>query len=532
MHKVTKFITAIFFSLTTFWLWQSSPVLATKTLNWSEPAELQTLDPALSVDTTSSEILRNSYEGLYRLENNGKLSPALVTKEKISSDGLTYTFSLQKNARWSNNDPVTAADFVFSWRRALTPQTGAANVQLFDGIKNAKAIATGQVAPDQLGVVALDKHTLQVTLENKIPYFESLTTAPIFAPLNEKAVTKFGKEYGTSAKKAIFNGPFTVKAWTGPEQKWSLTKNAKYWDKGHVKLDKINFLVTKSTSTSYNMFQSGQLDKTDLSQDQAQALKKNPDFVARKQARIHYLDINKERPALKNLNIRRALSYAIDRKQLVERVLANGSITTESFIPKGLMSYKGQDFSKLAATKVGTSFDKKKAQAYLAKGLKELGQKELTLELLGDDEDLSKKTNEFLQSQLESNLPHVTIKTTNINKKNRITRMQQGDFDLVSTGWGADYQDATSVLDLFTADSHYNFGKWKNPEYDKLLDQAKTNSGAKRISDLLRASDLLNKEQAVIPLYQPALATLLKKDVQALQYAPIGGYNFKTTVVK
>ena len=139
MHKVTKFITAIFFSLTTFWLWQSLPVLATKTLNWSEPAELQTLDPALSVDTTSSEILRNSYEGLYRLENNGKLSPALVTKEKISSDGLTYTFSLQKNARWSNNDPVTAADFVFSWRRALTPQTGAANVQLFDGIKNAKS---------------------------------------------------------------------------------------------------------------------------------------------------------------------------------------------------------------------------------------------------------------------------------------------------------------------------------------------------------------------------------------------------------
>ena len=171
--------------------------------------------------------------------------------------------------------------------------------------------------------------------------------------------------------------------------------------------------------------------------DQAQALKKNPDFVARKQARIHYLDINKERPAIKNLNIRRALSYAIDRKQLVERVLANGSITTESFIPKGLMSYKGQDFSKLAATKVGTSFDKKKAQAYLAKGLKELGQKELTLELLGDDEDLSKKTNEFLQSQLESNLPHVTIKTANINKKNRITRMQQGDFDLVSTGWGS-----------------------------------------------------------------------------------------------
>lgn len=260
--------------------------------------------------------------------------------------------------------------------------------------------------------------------------------APIFSPLDQKAVEKYGKDYGTSATKAVTNGPFNVKGWTGSNQKWQLVKNKHYWDKKQVKLDQIDFLVTKSTATSYNMFQSGQLDKTDLSQDQARQLRTNKEFIARKQARMQYLQFNTQDLVLKNLNVRKALAYAIDRKQLVNSILADGSLRPKSFVPYDLMTYNSKDFAKVSGTKAKISFDRKKAQHYLKLGLKELGKDELELQLLGDDDDISKKVNEYLQSQLEENLPHTKVTTLNINKKSRIERMKKGEFEVVLTGWG------------------------------------------------------------------------------------------------
>lgn len=528
MTKIAKTLLSLTLGLALF----GTSAQAKQTLRWSEPSEIQTLDPALSVDTTSSEMMRNSYEGLYRFENNGQVKKALVKKETRSADGLTYTFTLQKNAKWSNGDRVTAKDFVYSWQRAVDPNTKASNAQLFDGIKNAAAIMAGKKAPTELGVSAVSDHTLKVELEKPLPYFRSLVVAPIFSPLDQKAVEKYGKDYGTSATKAVTNGPFNVKGWTGSNQKWQLVKNKHYWDKKQVKLDQIDFLVTKSTATSYNMFQSGQLDKTDLSQDQARQLRTNKEFIARKQARMQYLQFNTQDLVLKNLNVRKALAYAIDRKQLVNSILADGSLRPKSFVPYDLMTYNAKDFAKVSGTKAKISFDRKKAQHYLKLGLKELGKDELELQLLGDDDDISKKVNEYLQSQLEENLPHTKVTTLNINKKSRIERMKKGEFEIVLTGWGADYQDATSFLNLLRSDSPYNFGKWQNPDYDKLLTSAKEQTGQKRFLTLLKADELLTAEQAVTPLYQPALATLLKKDVKHVIYAPIGGYNFKNVTLK
>ena len=145
-------------------------------------------------------------------------------------------------------------------------------------------------------------------------------------------------------------------------------------------------------------------------------------------------------------------------------ILADGSLRPKSFVPYDLMTYNAKDFAKVSGTKAKISFDRKKAQHYLKLGLKELGKDELDLQLLGDDDDISKKVNEYLQSQLEENLPHTKVTTLNINKKSRIERMKKGEFEVVLTGWGADYQDATSFLNLLRSDSPYNFGKWQNPE--------------------------------------------------------------------
>ena len=505
-----------------------------KVLNWSEVSELQTLDTTTAVDVVSSEIQRNSYEGLYRLADSGKVEKGLVKTAKLSQDGLTYTFTLQKDAKWSNGDKVTAQDFVYSWQRAVDPKTKASNSQLFNGIKNADEITKGTKSPTELGVKAKNSSTLEVTLENKIPYFKSLVAAPVFFPLNKKVVTKYGDKYGTQAKYAVYNGPYTVTNWDGSSQKWTLVKNNKYWDKKHVSLDKINFLVTKSPTTSYNLYQTNKLDETNLSTEQAREMKKNKEFVPRKQARITYLQFNEQGKYLSNANLRKALSYSIDRKQLVNNVLDDGSTIARSFVPKDLMDVDGKDFSKLAASNQGTSYNKKLAQKYLDKALNELGQKKIELTLLGDDDDLSKKVNEFLQAQVEKTLgsKKLELSVQNINKKTRIARMQSGDFDLVQTGWGADYQDAASFLDLFKSNSSYNFGKWNSSEYDKLLATASGQSGQKRVETLKDANDLLLKEQVIAPLFQPAASTLVKAKVKGVVFSGLGGYGFKHASLK
>lgn len=503
-----------------------------KPLYWSEVAEIQTLDPAASVDTTSSEMIHNCYEGLYRIVGNGNVKKALVTGEKLSQDGLTYTFKLRRNAKWSNGDKVTAKDFVYSWRRALDPKTKAGDSQLFEGIKNASAVATGKVAPSELGVYAVDDHTLKVQLERKIPYFKLLTITSIFSPLDQKAVEKYGDKYGTSAETTVYNGPFVLQDWSGTNQKWRLQKNAKYWDKQHVKLKEAEFLVTKSPTTAYNMFQRNQLDKANLDQTQAKQLHASPDFVARKQNRINYLEINKTDPDFANVDIRQALSYAIDRKQLVDSILDDGSTQTRSVVPKEAMTYKRKDFSTVAATKVGTTYDPKLAKLHLKKGLKALGKDSLEFTLLTDDDDLSKRLGEYFQSQLEEHLPNVKVKVMGINKKTRIARMQSGDFEVTLTGYSADYQDATAFLNLFSPDSPFNFGKWDNKEYAKLLDEAKEQSGQKRFGTLVKASKLLSKDQAVVPLYRPAIATVLKNDVKGVTYNSVGIYLFRDVTLK
>lgn len=502
-------------------------VSADNVLNWSEDSELQTLDPATSVDTTSGLMLRNSYEGLYRLGKDGQVKKGLVKTEKVSDDGLTYTFTLQKNAKWSNGDPVTAKDFVYGWQRAVDPKTGASNSNLFEGIKNAADIVAGKMDPKELGVKATDDHTLVVTLDKKIPYFKSLVATQIFSPQNQKVVEKYGKKYGTEAKYSVSNGPFKVTGWNGSNQKWSLVKNNNYWDKKAVKLDKVNFQVAKTTSTSYSMYQQGDLDETMLSTEQARQLKGKNDFVARKQARVDYLEVNKTSKAFANENIRKAISYALNRDQLANKVLGDGTTPTKSFVSKGLMEYKGKDFNQASATDQGTTYNKKLAQEYWQKGLKELGVKSLTFTVLGDDDDLAKKVNEYIQSQLQTNLKGAHVKVQNINKKSRIDRMKQGKFDLVQTGWTADYQDATSFLNLFTKDSAYNFGKYNSEEYDKLMQDAKSQDGDVRWNTLVKANKLLLEDQAVVPLYQPVTATMQNPDVKGLVYNTISEYNFK-----
>lgn len=497
----------------------ASAASSKKALNWSIPSELSTIDPSKVTDTYGGDMVSNTLEGLYRLGKNSKIESGMAKKTTVSDDGLTYTFTLRSNNKWSNGDPVTAQDFVYSWQRTVDPKTASSYAYLFDGIKNANDIMAGTKAPETLGVKAQGKYKLVVTLEKQIPYFKLLMGFDVFFPQNQKAVEKYGDKYGTAAKYMVYNGPFKMVGWDGSNLKWKLVKNNSYWDKKNVKLKQINFQVTKSTTTSYNLYQANKLDQTNLSAEQARQLKNQSGYTVLKQARTNYLEFNQTMPIFQNQKIRQAISYAINRKPLANTVIGGGSTPAKSVVSSGLASRDGVDFVNAAKTSVGTTYNKKKAQQLLQEGLKEIGKDSLSFTLLGDDTDASKKITEYLQSQIEANLPGTKVTVENVPFKTRVTRSQNTDFEVVVSSWQADFSDPISFLDMFTSNNSYNFGKWKNADYDKLITASKTTDAtdpAKRWDDLVAASKLLNEDQGVVPLVQINTPQMIRPDVKGL----------------
>ena len=479
---------------------KSSSGSSKQVLNWNEASELPTMDLSKATDTISFDMLNNSMEGLLRIGKNSKVEPGIAKSYKVSSDGLTYTFNLRKNAKWSNGDKVTADDFVYSWRRTVDPKTQSQYSYLFEGVKNIDDITAGKKAPSTLGIKAVGQYKVVVTLTKKVPYFKLLMGFPSFFPQNKTAVEKYGKKYGTSSKYMVYDGPFKMTGWTGTNLSWTLAKNKDYWDKSNVKLDKINFKVNKSTTTSYNLYQSKKLDQTILSTEQAKQLSNDPGYTIVKEARTNYLEFNQTKKEFQNKKIRQAIG-----------------------------------FTTAAKTTVGVTLNKKKAAQLWKEGLQELGESDMTITLLGDDTDAAKKITEFIQSQLEANLPGIKVEVANVPFKTRLARAEKGQFELLANAWSADFSDAISFLDLFTTGNPYNNGKWSNAEYDKLITASKTTDAGnadKRWDDMVKASKLINEEQPIVPLFQLNTPSLLRTNVKGVVHNTAGvSYNWKEAYI-
>ena len=510
---------------------KSSSSSVKQVLNWNEASELPTMDLSTATDTISFDMLNNSMEGLLRVGKDSKVEPGIAKSYKVSKDGLKYTFNLRKNAKWSNGDAVTAQDFVYSWRRTVDPKTGSQYAYLFDGIKNVDDVLAGKKPTSALGIKADGKYKLTVTLSKKLPYFKLLMGFPSFFPQNQKAVEKYGKKYGTAAKYMVYDGPFKMTGWTGSNLKWSLVKNTNYWDKKHVKLDKINFMVNKSTTTSYNLYQSKKLDQTILSTEQAKQLSNDSAYTVIKEARTNYLEFNQMKKEFQNKKIRQAISYAINRKELATKIMGAGTLPSKGIVSSGLAKRNGVDFADAAKTTAGVSYDKAKAAQLFKEGLKELGQSSISFTLLGDATDTAKKITAYLQSQLESNLPGLTVNVSNVPFKTRLSRSENGQFDVVASAWSADFSDPISFLDLFTSDNSYNNGKWSNAQYDKLVTASKTTDAGNRSArwnDMVKASKILSNEQGVVPLFQLNTPSLLRTNVKGVIHNTAGvSYNWK-----
>ena len=507
-------------------------------LNWTESVDIASVDNSQATDTLSFNILLNTQDSLYRLDKNGKPQAALAQKTTISKDGKTYTFKIRPHAKWSNGDPITAKDFVYSWRRVVNPKTGSQNAFNFFQIKNAKAINSGKMDPDQLGVKAPDDHTFVVSLSRPVSYFKNLVSWPLFAPENQKVVEKYGKAYGTSATKTVSSGPFILKGWDGTNASWTLAKNPHYWDKKHVKLNKVNESVVKDAQTGINLYQNKKVQETVLIGEQVPQFKGQKDLIFRHASGIVRIDMNQKKiKAFQNRDVRRALSLAVNRKQLTKNVLQDGSLEPKGFTPVGLAKdpTTKKDFAKQTVVKDAVSHNLPQAKKLLAKGLKATNTKKLDLELMVDDSPNTKKTGEFVQGELEK-LPKVKVHIQSLPKVQRLSRERKGDYDMVIATWNATISDPINFLDIWESNSTYNDSNWKNEKFDQYLELSENkyaNQPAKRWSYLQKAERELMKDQGTIPLYQVTQAQLLDPKVKGIIYNGSSvPYDWKTAYIK
>ncbi len=498
-----------------------------KVLRVGTDVALPAMDQHIATDGLSFETIGATIEGLYMTAADGSVYPALAESHTMSEDGMTYTFTLRDGVKWSNGDAVTANDFVFSWRRLVDPEMASDYSFIGDvaGLKNAAAIMAGEMATTELGVTATDDKTLVVELERPVPYFLSLTAFTTFFPLNEAFVTEKGEAYGQTPDDLLACGPYKMVEWN-KGYGFKLEKNADYYDADAVKLDALEFRVIKDSQTAAIKFDSGELDMVKLTSELVDNYKDSEAYTNINASYVWYIAPNLDDAVFSNLKARQAIQFAVNKEGIVNNILNDGSTVADFIIPTGLATGPdGKDFRETSKNDYG-KFDAEKAAKYWEEAKAELGMDEVSIEILFDDSETVKKMAEFIQAELETNLPGLTVSLKSQPKKNRLELMRNGEYQVGLTRWGPDYADPLTYLDLFLTGGANNFPNYASEKYDELtIASATTLAGdaearweaMKEAEDLLLATDA-----AIAPLYQAGYAYLINPKVVGLEDHAIG----------
>lgn len=510
---------------------------ATQELNLTEGAEIPSMDSVLADDAVSFNVLNNVAEGLFRLDQENMAVPAMAEGEpEVSEDGLTYTFKL-RDANWSDGTPVTASDFVFAWQRAVDPDTGSSYGPYMMGgtIKNAAEIAAGEMDKAELGIEATDEKTLVVSLERPIPYFVSLMAFGTFYPQNENFIRAQGESYGTTSENLLSNGPFILTNWDGTGLSWSMEKNPEYWDAETVKLETINVDVIKEASTGVNLYTSGEKDRVGLSGEFAMQYADDEEVVQVLKPTVYYLKFNQERDGgktpLANTKLRQALAMSFNKQDLVDVVLANGSIPADFLVPTEFaFDENNEDFREVNGGML--PFNPEEAAKLWSEGLEEEGMTEVTLEYVSGDSELAKNMDAYLKSQMEGNLEGLTLNIQNVPFNVKLDMDAAQDYDIQSTGWAPDFQDPITFLDLFQTGSSQNNMSYSNENLDNLLNQARGElalNPEERWQALAEAEKIIVEEDAAIAnMYQTGGMSLQKPYVHDIIAHPFtGDFSYK-----
>ena len=511
----------------------------TDTFRFANDTDIVGMDSTVVDDAMSFNAITAITDGLTTVDVKGNTIPGIAKSWDVSNNGLTYTFHL-RDAKWANGDKVTAQDFVYSWHRIIKNAGNYAYMLGSEGasIKNADSLINlGTAATDEqlntLGIKATDDKTVVIDLEKNVPYFVGLMSFPCYFPQNQKFVEKCGKNYATKPEYILGNGAYKMTKWI-KGNKATFTKNDKYYDAKSVKTKNLEMYLVQDPKTAAQNFDNGKVDYATINSTLVDKYKGKDTFTTFNEGYLFYLQLNFKNNTIANKNVREALAYAINRKDLCENVLKDGSMAATGFVPSQLSkSPAGKDFRDDADKYV--SYDQKKAQEYLDAAKKELGTDTITIDLLyGTDESPMDTMAEYLQGSF-SKLKGLKVNMVATVKKDRIyNREANGNFQVVCTRWGPDYADPTTYLNLATTDNSNNYGKYTSAKYDALMEQIQKESDlTKRWDLMIQAEKVIMEDMAYIPVFEKGSAALKAKNVKGLVVVPVGTpYTFKYVKLK
>ena len=462
-------------------------------LNGAEP---ETLDPALITGQPEGRIATALFEGLTTFDAAAHAVPGVAERWEISDDNRVYTFHLRSDARWSNGDPVTADDFVRSWRRTLDPLTGSEYASQLYYLSRARDFNQGRLTDfTQVGVRALDPHTLRVTLENPTPYFLDLCAFVTLCPVHLASVERFPDDW-TKPGKLVSNGAYTLKAWR-INDRIRLERNPHYWNRDHVAMGRVDILPISKANTAFNFYAAGQadllMDKGLVPNQLLDELKKRPDFHAAPFLGIYFLRFNCTRPPFNDPRVRKAFSLVIDKQLLVDKITRAGEKPTDTLTPPGTAGYEPPQ---------GLARNPDQARRLLAEAGYPEGRGFPRVSYLYSEGELNEGLAVEIQAMFQRELG-VSINLQRQEWKVYLRSMASLDYDLCRATWVGDYNDPNTFLGLFVTGDGNNRTGWGDPRYDALLVQAAREPDQTRRFEILRQAErlLLNEAAPICPLY-------------------------------
>ena len=491
-------------------------------------SEPPTLHPALATDSTSGGVLIQTFEGLTRIDKDGVPQPAMAEDIQVSDDQLTYTFKIREDATWTNGDPVTAEDFEYAWKWAIDPQNQSQYAYQLYSIKGAEAANNGEGSLDDVAVKVVNEKTLEVTLVNPTPYFLQLLAFYTYFPVNKNVAEANPDWYKDAGDDYVTNGPFKMTEWNHSES-ILLEKNEDYWDADTVKLETVEMSMVEEPTTELSMFDNDELDWAGLPfgalpTDSIKALKDDGDLNVKAIAGTYWYKFNTEEKPFNNENIRKALTYAIDRKAIVEQITQGGQIPAMAVVPPTMFSENEKGYFK--------DNDIEAAKAALEKGLKEEGYasvKDLPkITLSYNTSEAHAKIAQAVQDMWKKNLG-IDVELDNEEWQVYLEKIDSGDYQIGRMSWSGDYNDAFNFLELYRdANGGNNDTGWENPEYKELLIASqKETDEAKRKQLLQDAEAILMNELPIAPVYFYTNTWVQKENLKDVVISGLGEAQLK-----
>ncbi len=492
-----------------------APSFAEVVYNRGNSADPESLDPHKTSTVYEAHILRDLFEGLVMQDQNADLIPGAAESWTVSDDGKVYTFKLRGDGVWSDGAPVTADDFVYSFRRLLDPATAAEYASMLYVVKNGEDVNTGKVKPEELGVRAVDASTFQVTLNSPTPYFLEMLTHQSTYPVNKASIEKLGNDW-IKPGNLVSNGAYTLAEFT-PNDHIKLVKNPKFHDAANVKIDVVNYIPTEDRSTAMKRFEAGELDSNDdLPTEQLADLKAKFGDQLRIGPYLgtYYYAIKTDKEPWNNPELRNAISMAIDRDFLAEKVWQNSMLPGYSMVPPGIDGYT----SAMASFAEESQIDREDKAKEILEKLGYGPDKPLKMEIRYNTSENHKNTAVAIQEQLKPLGVEVTL--LNTDTKTHYGHLEQkGDYDVARAGWIADYKDPETFLGISRKASGNNYSNFDSPKFEEAMDKAAAAGGKpeERMKELENAERVLVDEVGNIPLLYYSFHNLVSSKLHGFE---------------